>query len=52
LLDVMFETPGRADVDRVVIDDNVINGANQPRLYTADGVVIDWTPGGKLNSAA
>ncbi|MBK8026319.1 MAG: ATP-dependent Clp protease ATP-binding subunit ClpX [Chloroflexi bacterium] len=64
LLDVMFEAPGREDVDRVVVDDTVINGVQRPHLYDSDGMPIGYmsavslenpTSGGgkgKLNSAA
>ncbi|MCK6578186.1 MAG: ATP-dependent Clp protease ATP-binding subunit ClpX [Anaerolineae bacterium] len=66
LLDVMYEAPGRQDVERVVVDDTVINGTHRPHLYDRDGLPASYTtpvplddptsgPGagkGELNSAA
>lgn len=52
LMDVMFEIPGRDDIHQVVIDDEVIRGKTQPRLYTKEGVQLPLKSGGKLNPAA
>ena len=38
LLDVMFEAPGRKDIGRVVIDDDVVNGVARPHIYTAENL--------------
>jgi ATP-dependent Clp protease ATP-binding subunit ClpX len=43
LLDVMFEAPGRAELRRVVVDADVINGAIRPRLFNAEGRELPWT---------
>lgn len=48
LLDVMFEVPGKDDVRRVVIDDDVINGDKRPDIYSVDGMQFEWTDGGSL----
>jgi ATP-dependent Clp protease ATP-binding subunit ClpX len=42
LLDVMYEAPGRKDLARVVIDEDVISGVNPPRLYSRDNVLLQW----------
>ncbi len=52
LLDVMFEAPGRKDIGRVVIDDDVVNGVARPHIYTAENLLIEWTDNGKLHTAA
>ncbi len=52
LLNVMFEIPGRDDIQRVVIDAEVINGKAQPRIFGPDDVLLTWHDGGKLNPAA
>ncbi|WP_228845290.1 ATP-dependent Clp protease ATP-binding subunit ClpX [Phototrophicus methaneseepsis] len=48
LLDVMFEVPGKDDVSRVVVDDNVIKGDKRPDIYSVDGMQYEWTDGGSL----
>jgi len=52
LLDVMFEIPGRKDIHRVIIDENVINGKLRPRIYGENSVPLEWTDDGKLKPAA
>ena len=51
LLDVMFETPGSAEIRKVVITDEVIQGERAPIIYGEDDVVLVWHDG-KLNPAA
>jgi ATP-dependent Clp protease ATP-binding subunit ClpX len=52
LLDVMFEIPGRSDIQRVVVDADVIQGKIRPRLYGEMGAELHWSDGGTLNPAA
>jgi ATP-dependent Clp protease ATP-binding subunit ClpX len=52
LLDVMFETPGRNDIRKVVIDAEVINGARRPNIFSADGHELEWEANGTLKPAA
>jgi ATP-dependent Clp protease ATP-binding subunit ClpX len=52
LLDVMFETPGRSDIRKVVIDADVINGLRRPKIYSADGRELEWEANGTLKPAA
>jgi ATP-dependent Clp protease ATP-binding subunit ClpX len=52
LLDVMFEIPGRGDIRRVVIDEQVINGDIRPRIYGADGHELIWGIDGSISPAA
>ncbi len=40
LLDVMFEAPSRADITKVLIDESVIRGEENPRLFSSDGRVM------------
>jgi ATP-dependent Clp protease ATP-binding subunit ClpX len=52
LLDVMFEAPGRKDIERVVIDADVINGVIRPHIFTRENLLLEWNENGKLNTAA
>ena len=52
LLDVMYEAPGRKDIERVVIDADVINGVTRPHIYTRENLRLEWSDNGKLNTAA
>ncbi len=53
LLDVMFEAPGRRDLVKVVVDADVINGAQPPRLFGRDDTPLEWPgPEKKLKGAA
>ncbi|MEP7291557.1 MAG: ATP-dependent Clp protease ATP-binding subunit ClpX [Chloroflexota bacterium] len=52
LLDVMYEAPGRKDIERVVIDADVINGVARPHIYTRENLQLQWSETGKLNTAA
>ncbi len=52
LLNVMFEIPGRDDIRRVVIDEDVIRGKTNPRIYTDNEVQLEWSPDGRLKPAA
>jgi ATP-dependent Clp protease ATP-binding subunit ClpX len=51
LLDVMFEAPGRKDIERVVIDADVINGLARPHIYTRENLRLEWSENGKLTAA-
>ncbi|MEP6988778.1 MAG: AAA family ATPase, partial [Chloroflexota bacterium] len=52
LLNVMFEIPGRDDIRRVVVDEDVIRGKTNPRIYTDNDVQLEWAPDGRLKPAA
>jgi ATP-dependent Clp protease ATP-binding subunit ClpX len=52
LLDLMFEAPGRKDIERVVIDADVVNGIARPHIYGGENLRLEWTDNGKLNTAA
>ncbi|MCC6613816.1 MAG: ATP-dependent Clp protease ATP-binding subunit ClpX [Anaerolineae bacterium] len=52
LLDVMFETPGRDDIRKVVIDAEVIDGKARPHIFMEDGGRLEWTDNGSLKPAA
>ena len=52
LLNVMFEIPGRHDIRRVVVDEDVIKGKINPRIYTDNDVLLEWSPDGRLKPAA
>jgi ATP-dependent Clp protease ATP-binding subunit ClpX len=51
LLDVMFEAPGRKDIERVVIDADVINELARPHIYTRENLRLEWSENGKLTAA-
>lgn len=50
LLDVMFEIPGRDDIEKVVITAAVVRGEEKPRILTADGQIISLSD--EINPAA
>lgn len=52
LLDVMFEVPGRDQIRRVVIDDEVIRGEKQPLIFDADDEPLDWSDASTINKPA
>jgi ATP-dependent Clp protease ATP-binding subunit ClpX len=52
LLDVMFEAPGRKDIHRVVMDDEVVQGSARPHLFTRAGEPIVWQDDGTFDTAA
>ncbi|MCC6803680.1 MAG: ATP-dependent Clp protease ATP-binding subunit ClpX [Anaerolineae bacterium] len=52
LLDVMYEAPGRKDIGRVVVDADVVNGIARPHIYNVENLRLEWSPNGKLNTAA
>ncbi len=52
LLDVMFETPGREDISRVIVDGDVINSQAKPQIFDADDVRLEWGEDGSLHPAA
>ncbi|MFN8529866.1 MAG: ATP-dependent Clp protease ATP-binding subunit ClpX [Anaerolineae bacterium] len=52
LLDVMFEAPGHDDINRVIVDADVINGVARPRLFGKDNVQYIINPDGSLQTAA
>jgi ATP-dependent Clp protease ATP-binding subunit ClpX len=52
LMDVMFEIPGRNDIRRVVIDEQVIAGEMRPYIYNDNGQHLGWSDDGSVNPAA
>ncbi len=52
LLDLMFEAPGRKDIQRVVIDGDVVNGIARPHIYGGENLRLEWSDNGKLHTAA
>ena len=52
LLDVMFEAPGKTELQRVIVDSDVINGITRPRLIARDGARLQWSADGTLTPAA
>ncbi len=52
LLDVMFETPGSADIRKVVVTDAVIRGQARPLIFGDGDKRFEWRPDGKLIPAA
>ena len=52
LLDVMFEAPGRKDIQRVVVDASVIQGDTPPLIFTSEGEKVAWAQNGNLDTAA
>jgi len=52
LMNVMFEIPGRDDIQRVVVDADVVNGKIPPRIYAANDAELKWSEDGRLNPAA
>ncbi len=52
LLDVMFEIPGRDDIHRIVIDEEVIKGERQAKIFNGDDQPLQWGDDGSLNPAA
>jgi ATP-dependent Clp protease ATP-binding subunit ClpX len=52
LLDVMFEIPGRDDINKVIITGDVVNGIGKPPIYNADDKKLEWQEDGSLNTAA
>ena len=41
LLNVMFEAPSHNEINKVVINENVIRGEEPPQVYTRDGGQLD-----------
>ncbi len=52
LLDVMFEIPGRKDIRRIVINGDVINSVERPKIYNAEDEPLEWADDGSLKPAA
>ena len=52
LIDVMFEIPGRDDIHRIVIDEEVISGESQAKIYNSEDEPLEWGDDGSLNPAA
>lgn len=52
LLDVMFEAPGRKDIQRVVIDADVLRGVTSPHVFNSAGELIVWSKPDPLDTAA
>lgn len=50
LMDVMFEIPGRDDIQKVVIDSEAVRGLQKPKIFTTDGKTITLSE--KINPAA
>lgn len=50
LLDVMFEIPGRDDIQKVMIDADVVRGEEKPKVFLKDGKVTNLSD--KINPAA
>ena len=50
LLDVMFEAPSRADINKVLVGEAVIRGEEKPRIVTSDGRLISLSDA--IDSAA
>lgn len=52
LLDVMFETPSRQDISKIVVDEKAIRGEGKPIIYTEDEIRLEWGEDGSLYPAA
>jgi ATP-dependent Clp protease ATP-binding subunit ClpX len=52
LLDVMFETPGSAEIRKVVVTDAVMRGEARPLIYGDGDKRFEWQSDGKLTPAA
>jgi ATP-dependent Clp protease ATP-binding subunit ClpX len=52
LLDVMFETPGSAEIRKVVVTDRVVRGEVRPLIYGEGDKRFEWQSDGKLTPAA
>ena len=52
LLDVMFEIPSHADVQRVIVDADTINGVARPKIVVEGEKVLRWRDDGTLETAA
>lgn len=52
LLDVMYEVPGRDRIHKVVINENVINGEDRPRIFDANGRELSWNDIDSLDDPA
>jgi ATP-dependent Clp protease ATP-binding subunit ClpX len=52
LLDVMFETPGRDDIGKIVVHGDAIRGTAKPTIYTANQDKLEWGEDGSLHPAA
>lgn len=50
LLDVMFEIPGRDDIQKVLIDADAVRGVEKPKVFLTDGKVIKLSD--NMNPAA
>jgi len=50
LLDVMFEIPGRDDIQKVLIDAEAVRGEEKPKVFLKDGKVIKLSD--NMNPAA
>lgn len=52
LLDVMYEVPGRDRIQKVVINAQVINGEQRPRIFDVNGRELSWDDVDSLNDPA
>ena len=52
LLDVMFETPGREDIGRIVVTEDAVRGEGKPHIYASDDTPLEWGEDGSLHPAA
>jgi len=52
LMDVMFEIPGRDDIHRIVITEEVVNGTGNPLIFDTDDQRLEWDDDGSLIPAA
>lgn len=52
LINVMYEVPGREDIQRVVVTADVINEQNPPLIYGEADTVLEWEADGTIKPAA
>jgi len=52
LLDVMFEVPSHSNIRKVVITPEAIKDGVPPRIYDANGLVLEWSDNGSVKPAA
>jgi len=52
LLDVMYETPGREDIGRIVVTGAAIRQEAKPSIYASDDTRLTWGEDGSLHPAA
>lgn len=52
LINVMYEVPGRDDIQRVVVTADVINEQHPPLIYGKSDDVLEWESDGSIKPAA